>query len=207
MKKSLFLILLFCSINTYAIDYYANFVSYKLYVNNEWRDWTDWQQCWTEVKLENNNLVITWNTDAEKSATTIPLSHLIDVYTVKDTTTVDMTITDNVISADVKAASIAETHLNASVNASLDLADSALQKADIATGSANGTISVEGTDVKVKGLKSAAYTDSTAYAKASEGLKSVTASSGLIATFTDNVLNIGIKDSTSDFVFILDANA
>lgn len=161
----------------------------------------------SEVKLENNNLIITWNTDAEKSATTIPLSHLIDVYTVKNTDTVDMTITDNVISADVKTASITETYLSTSVNASLDLADSALQKADITTGTSNGAISVEGTDVKVKGLKSAAYTDSTAYAKASEGLKSVTAGNGLVATFANNALNISIKDSTSDFVFILDANA
>ena len=43
------------------------------------------------------------------------------------------------------------------------LADSALQKADITTGSANGTIAVEGTDVAVKGLGSAAYVDTTAF--------------------------------------------
>lgn len=42
-------------------------------------------------------------------------------------------------------------------------ADSALQKASIATGTANGSISVGGTDVPVKGLGSAAYTASTAY--------------------------------------------
>lgn len=46
---------------------------------------------------------------------------------------------------------------------SLALADSALQKDDIKTGGANGTISVDGDDVAVKGLGSAAYTDSTAY--------------------------------------------
>lgn len=45
-------------------------------------------------------------------------------------------------------------------------AESALQKADIASGSANGTISVDGTDVAVKGLGSAAYTESSAYAAA-----------------------------------------
>ena len=50
-----------------------------------------------------------------------------------------------------------------STKASLALADSALQKADITTGSANGTIAVEGTDVAVKGLGTAAYTDATAY--------------------------------------------
>lgn len=36
-------------------------------------------------------------------------------------------------------------------------ADTALQKADITTGSTNGTIAVDGTDVSVKGLASAAY--------------------------------------------------
>lgn len=43
------------------------------------------------------------------------------------------------------------------------LAESALQKSDIAEGSVNGTISVDGSDVKVHGLGSAAYTDSSAY--------------------------------------------
>jgi len=51
------------------------------------------------------------------------------------------------------------------------LADSALQKADIATGSANGTISVDGDDVTVKGLGSAAFTETTAYATAAQGTK------------------------------------
>lgn len=42
-------------------------------------------------------------------------------------------------------------------------ADSALQKADITTGTANGTISVKGTDVEVKGLASAAYQSADAF--------------------------------------------
>ena len=46
------------------------------------------------------------------------------------------------------------------------LADSALQKADITSGSANGTIAVEGTDVAVTGLGSAAFTEASAYATA-----------------------------------------
>lgn len=45
-------------------------------------------------------------------------------------------------------------------------ADTALQKASITSGTTNGTISVSGTDVTVKGLGSAAYTASTAYEKA-----------------------------------------
>ena len=43
------------------------------------------------------------------------------------------------------------------------LADSALQKADITSGSANGTIAVEGSDVAVTGLGSAAFTEASAY--------------------------------------------
>lgn len=49
------------------------------------------------------------------------------------------------------------------------LVDNALVKADITTGSANGNISVKGTDVAVKGLGSAAFTASTAYATKAQG--------------------------------------
>ena len=42
---------------------------------------------------------------------------------------------------------------------------------EITTGSANGTIAVGGTDVAVKGLGSAAYTETTAYATAAQGTK------------------------------------
>ena len=47
--------------------------------------------------------------------------------------------------------------------AAIDLAETALQAADITTGGANGTIAVEGADVAVKGLGSAAFTETTAY--------------------------------------------
>jgi len=46
-------------------------------------------------------------------------------------------------------------------------ADTAVQS--VATGSENGTIAVDGTDVSVKGLGSAAYTNSTAYATSAQG--------------------------------------
>lgn len=63
--------------------------------------------------------------------------------------------------------SIGETQLDSAVNASLDLADSAVQ--NVTTGTANGTIKVDGTNVSVYGLKSAAYTESSAYATAAQG--------------------------------------
>lgn len=55
-----------------------------------------------------------------------------------------------------------ETRLQA-VEARDETIINALQKNDITTGTDNGTIAVKGTDVAVKGLGSAAYTDSTAY--------------------------------------------
>lgn len=54
----------------------------------------------------------------------------------------------------------AVAHINATERTKWN---AALQKDGIATGTANGTISVGGDDVAVKGLGSAAYTDSTAY--------------------------------------------
>lgn len=48
-------------------------------------------------------------------------------------------------------------------------ADSAVQS--VVTGNTNGTLSVDGTDVPVKGLGSAAYTSSTDYATAQQGTK------------------------------------
>lgn len=49
----------------------------------------------------------------------------------------------------------------------------------IAEGATNGTIAVNGTDVAVHGLGSAAYTDSTAYATSAQGTKADTAIQGV----------------------------
>ena len=105
---------------------------------------------------------------------------LVDIYTVKaDATQVQLAIDSSTreISATIVAGSITATELAANavttakiangnvtleklatnVQTSLGKADSALQASDIAEGGANGTISVKGTDVAVKGLGSAAY--------------------------------------------------
>lgn len=67
---------------------------------------------------------------------------------------------------------IPKTDLASAVQTSLGKADSAIQAHQtIASGSTNGTISVAGSDVAVKGLGSAAYTASTAYATSSQGTK------------------------------------
>lgn len=64
---------------------------------------------------------------------------------------------------------IPKTDLASGVQTSLGKADTAVQKVE--TGGANGTIKVDGTDVAVKGLGSAAYTASTAYATSAQGTK------------------------------------
>lgn len=64
-------------------------------------------------------------------------------------------------------------------------AKTALQAADITTGTVNGNIAVKGVDVAVKGLGSAAYTDSGAYATAAQGKKADGAVQS-VTTGTDN---------------------
>lgn len=105
---------------------------------------------------------------------------LVDIYRAKaDATQVQLAIDSSTreISATIVAGSITATELAANavttakiangnvtleklatdVQTSLGKADSALQASDIAEGGANGTISVKGADVAVKGLRSAAY--------------------------------------------------
>lgn len=64
---------------------------------------------------------------------------------------------DHKVTATITDGSITKAKLEAGVQTSLNKADSALQKTDIVTGSANGTISVGGSDVSVHGLGTAAY--------------------------------------------------
>lgn len=63
-------------------------------------------------------------------------------------------------------------------------ADTALQVADIATGTASGTISVKGTDVAVKGLGSAAYVDTTAFDAAGTATTEATAAYNAVIALT-----------------------
>lgn len=75
----------------------------------------------------------------------------------------------------------------------------------VATGSANGTISVDGTDVAVKGLGSAAYTNSNAYATAAQGTTAGTALQSLSKTDGTYVkLTVG-KSGTAGSIAVNDA--
>ena len=104
----------------------------------------------------------------------INVGDLVDIYTAaSDATQIQVTVDNDTreISAAIVAGSVGTTELadasvtlaklSTSVQESLALADSAVQS--VTAGTANGTISVDGADVSVTGLGSAAYTDSSAY--------------------------------------------
>lgn len=89
--------------------------------------------------------LVEWNTFNDDD----PMIHVVD--------------NSHAISISLKDASITKAKLDAGVKASLELADSALQEANIETGTANGKIKVGNKEVPVYGLGSAAYTDTSAY--------------------------------------------
>ena len=67
----------------------------------------------------------------------IPVNSLYKDYTFSDTTEIDFTDSNNTITAEIKTGSIAATKLDSSVQASLALADSALQSHQDISGKAN----------------------------------------------------------------------
>lgn len=84
-----------------------------------------------------------------------------------------------VVTAKIADGNVTKAKLAVDVQESLGKADTALQQDDIATGTTNGSISVGGSDVQVKGLGTAAYKAETAFdaagtaeAKADEALTS-----------------------------------
>ena len=90
----------------------------------------------------------------------IPADGLVEYVTSgsKNTDAVVIAVSDDhKVTATLTDKGIIKAKLSDEVQTSLGLADSALQKEDIKTGTANGTISVDGTNVSVKGLGSAAY--------------------------------------------------
>lgn len=102
--------------------------------------------------------------NAESDKLYIPAKGLLDFDEVKGGTTSTVKITSTkaadgsvTITADLVNGSVTKTLLAKAVQDSLDLADSAVQ--EIKGGTANGTIAVDGTDVAVTGLKSAAFVE------------------------------------------------
>lgn len=89
----------------------------------------------------------------------IPVGSLIEYVTggsgENDAIQINVDSNTHKVSASVKAGSLTKDMLASGVQTSLGKADSAVQS--VATGSANGNISVDGTDVPVKGLASGAF--------------------------------------------------
>ena len=115
-------------------------------------------------------------------------------YVTSGSTESDMVVVavseDHKVTATITDGSITKAKLEAGVQTSLNKADSALQKTDIVSGSANGTISVGGSDVEVKGLGTAAYKAVGDFdaAGAADNVKTV-----LIGTDEDNKDSVTIK--------------
>lgn len=77
---------------------------------------------------DDNDLIITFNTDAGKENIVLPLDQLVDIYTGVEGDRIKVTVNaDKSISADLVAGSITKDYLDADVKASLALADSAIQ--------------------------------------------------------------------------------
>ena len=106
---------------------------------------------------------------------------------------------DHKVTATLGNASITEAKLAKGVTDKLAKAVSAVQS--VTAGSANGTISVDGEDVAVTGLKSAAYTESSAYDAAGTAASIKTALEG---TDSDDKTKVTIKGAKA---FATDAAA
>lgn len=89
-------------------------------------------------------------------------------------------------SADV-AFNITPSAIGAATSAQGAKADSALQKADITTGTTNGTILVDGSAVAVKGLGSAAYTATTDYDAAGTAASQAASALSQAKTYADGL--------------------
>ena len=131
-----------------------------------------------------------------------------------------ISVNTNGTSADVAVKGLGSAAYTASTDyataAQGSKADSAVQS--VTTGSANGTISVDGTDVQVYGLGSAAYTPSTDYATTAQGAKADTALQNT-ATGTNSLTilgtastemqgtNVGVLSTASRYATSLGNNA
>ena len=105
----------------------------------------------------------------------IPVDQLIEYVTsgsAKSDPIVVAVSDDHKVTATITDGAITKAKLAEAVQTSLGKADSAVQA--VATGTTNGTISVDGKEVPVAGLGSAAYTDSTAYDKNGDAAKALT---------------------------------
>ena len=107
----------------------------------------------------NNKLIFYWNTDAGIETTEIALSSIADIYTGVEGDRIKVTVsTDNDISADLVKGSISTDYLDANIQASLALADSAVQAVDITNFETKDNVSALSEELNgVKATAEAAY--------------------------------------------------
>ena len=96
---------------------------------------------------------------------------------------------NSIVTSKIADGNVTKAKLHADVQDSLDKADSAVQS--VISGTANGTIAVDGTDVAVTGLGSAAYTNADAYDAAGVAEEKVNAlANGAVATNATNIASL-----------------
>ena len=183
--------------------------------------------------VANNTIIFTWNTDAGVTETTIDIDDLVEVYTGAegiDITDFVVTIADaGVTTAKIADKNVTKAKLEDSVQASLNLADTALQahqdisgKADKVSGAvsgnfagldANGNLTDSGkkaADFEVAGAAAKALADAKADTTAQiEALKlgetyEPIGAEGRAKTYTDELANGAVK-ANSDKIAALEA--
>jgi len=126
----------------------------------------------------------------------INVSNLIEYVTsgsqLKDMVVINID-TNHQVTATITDGTVTKAKLTNEVQTSLNLADSALQKADITTGNTNGTINVSGDDISVKGLGSAAYAATTDF----DAAGSATAVYDAIIALTNTEIDLAIAEANS----------
>ena len=121
----------------------------------------------------------------------IPANALVE-YVTSGSANGDMVVvsvsSDHKVTATITDGTVTKAKLASAVQTSLGKADSAVQS--VATGTNNGTIKVDGTEVAVAGLKSAAYTASTAYATAAQGTKADSAVQSVVEGTSNGTIKV-----------------
>lgn len=116
--------------------------------------------------------IAAWIADHPESVAAIN-KEINDVKALVGTTAVATQITDAINALDVTDAAVDGKYVSAvsETDGKISVTRADLPTYTLATGSANGTVAFNGSDVAVKGLASAAYTEASAYATAAQGAK------------------------------------
>lgn len=124
-------------------------------------------------------------------ATTREISATIVAGSIGTTELADKAVTN----AKIADGAVGKSKVDAEITTSLGKANSAVQT--VTSGTVNGTVAVDGTDVSVKGLASAAYAEATAFDAAGTAETKVgELASGAVATNTGDITTLKTKVNT-----------